>query len=717
MSTKYFKQEPQPATYMDSQTDTDKKLALKIQGWKEDSEGWVGTWEDKQDKWHKMRMRHKKTKTFPFSGCANIRMPTIETKLRKIKAAIMNVITGVRPVVQVLPSPSGSWEGAKKVEKFLDHMLMETMQIRNKMIIAIDQMLEKGFYMLKPYWKVEIVPRVETVNIDDLSDEEAQWIFAPERQDEEVVMAVAQKFSIDKSPRVSEENEAATKKAVEEFLAGAEEVEFKVQDVIYDCPDVALCSPERVYVPTTSGYDPQDCEYIIHEFLLPYDTVKANAELKGWNKLAADEIKLKHSVDLTDKTLDITKDEREGIERLQSGNNLVRVWECYCWCDINGDGVKEKAVVTVAPDFTKVLRKISLPFYSGKYPFVKLFYELTDDRWFSHRGIPEIIEDIVKEIDVQHMQKIDYGTIANTPMFTHRAGMIGKNTVQFMFGQSIPVHGMQPLQDTLSPINKHNPNVEFSYKDEQMILEGKIEELLGQVDFNLQSMINKRQPRTLGEVELQQQSMQTVFSLDSSMITEQFGKLANWCWELWCQYGDDNYEFMYFGQDAQPQQQPGQPRGKGESIKMSKEELQGKYTITIRGNDQNTNPQVRLQKAQAILADTYQAFQMGLAAPENVINARKRALQELGVSDWEEMVMPQRPPQPPPPPPDDIKFKAEDLTDAEKAQALQKRGIQPDVEGRRLNEENRRDELEFDQLEKVSATLGRDKPRNEGRKE
>ena len=248
-----------------------------------------------------------------------------------------------------------------------------------------------------------------------------------------------------------------------------------------------------------------------------------------------------------------------------------------------------------------------------------------------------------------------------------------------------------------------------------MILEGKIQELIGQVDFNLQSQINKRQPRTLGEVQLQQQSMQTVFSLDSAMVVEQFSRLANWAWELYCQYGDEQYEFMYFGDDAQPQ--PGQPQGKGETIKMDKEQLQGKYTITIRGNDQNTNPQVRLQKAQAILADTYQAFQMGLAAPENVINARKRALQELGVSDWEEMVMPQRPPQPPPPPPDDIKFKAEDLTDAEKAQALQKRGIQPDVEGRRLNEENRRNELEFEQLSKTAEVLGRDKAKNETKKE
>ena len=40
--------------------------------------------------------------------------------------------------------------------------------------------------------------------------------------------------------------------------------------------------------------------------------------------------------------------------------------------------------------------------------FVKFFYELTTDRWFAHRGIVEIAEDLIKEVDIQHNMKIDY---------------------------------------------------------------------------------------------------------------------------------------------------------------------------------------------------------------------------------------------------------------------------------------------------------------------
>ena len=86
------------------------------------------TWRANQLKWHKLRMRIKKTKSFPFHGCANLRLPTVETKLRKGKANIAKLIFGVRPVVQAVPSPSGNLQTAKKIEKFLDHLIMDVMQ-------------------------------------------------------------------------------------------------------------------------------------------------------------------------------------------------------------------------------------------------------------------------------------------------------------------------------------------------------------------------------------------------------------------------------------------------------------------------------------------------------------------------------------------------------------------------------------------------------------
>jgi len=708
---------PQPAKSM---VGGKSGVVTKIKQWQEDSENWTEAWRTSQDKWHRMRMRIKKKKNFPFAGCANLRMPTIETKIRKVKAALANVIFGIRPIVQAIPSPNGSWNTAMKIEKFLDHLIMEKMKIKSKSLIAIDQVLEKGFFLLKPHWKIEITNRIEELSLDDISLEEAMWLFDSNRTQEEAEQAIAQRLEADLSELVIENNKTEISRVTGEILSGKSEVKFELQDVLYNCPDISLCEPERVYVPTTCGFDPQSAQYLIHEFYLPLHELKSNAKHKNWSIEGVQDIENSQDVDLSDKKIDVTKDQREGIERLQSVNNLVKIWECYCWYDINNDGTEEKCVITVAPDFNKELRKITLPFYSGKFPFVKLFYELTADRWFSHRGIPELIEDIVKEIDIQHMQKVDRQTITNAPTFVYRSGMINPKTTQFIFGQGIPATGMMPLNDLIAPLNSHNPNVEFSYEREQMILETKVEELIGQVDFSLQSMINKRQPRTLGEVQMQQQNMQQVFSLDADMFRSCFSDLFNWIWDLWSQYGDDSYEFIYFGQDA---------RKGGEKIKLSREEVQGKYTISVRGNDQNTNPQIKMQKAQQIMMGSQNqiAIQMGVITPMHVANAYKRFYQELDIPNWEELVatpeqiaqmmqarQQEAKEQKMRDESDFIRLKGDDLTDGEKMQILQKRGIQPDIQGRFLNEKNRRQnedsehELQgFDMFTKLADSVGK----------
>jgi hypothetical protein len=685
-------------------------LALTIKNMVEEAAGLTASWERSNLKWHKMRMRIKKTKNFPFVGCANLRMPTIETKLRKLKAALIGVIFGIRPVVQVVPTPGGSYETALKIEKYLDHIIMDVMKLRNKAIVAIDQAIEKGFYLFKPYWKTDIMLRSETLNVEDLTVNEAMALFNPATTDDMVKQAIQQKYDVDMNPLIAKENQIELDNIVEALRAGKQNITVNFQDVLCDNPDVALCEPERIYVPTDTGYDPQGADWIVHEFYMPLETLKMNSKYKGWS--IGDIVEIEESgknppKESTtplgtgrDKEIDAEKDAREGITQLNN-TGKVTIWEFYGFYDINGDGNREKCVVTLAPDFNKVLRKITLPFYSGKFPFVKIFYELCDDRWFAHRGIPELIEDIVKEIDIQHCQKIDSQSIRNAPIFLHRAGMINKNAVQFIFGQSFPVQGLQPLNDIMAPVNMNNPNVEYSYEREQMLLEAKVEELIGQPDFTLQSMINRRQPRTLGEVQMQSQSQQVVFSLDTELQRGSFEELFNWIWDLICQYGSEDKVFGYLGKDGY------------EKITLTKEEVQNKYKITVRGNDTNSNPQVRLQKAQMILQAQSNpvAIQSGVITPANIAEGLKLFYQEMDIPNWERLVSPPQPPTPPPPGAD-IKPRFSDLTDGEQSQVLQGRGVQPDVQGRQLKsgakiqeKQKEQDGQDMDNMEKLGRLL------------
>lgn len=653
----------------------DQKLVDTIRKWRDSSRGLTSTWELNQLKWHKMRMRVKKVKNFPFVGCANFRMPTIETKLRKLKASLVNTIFGIRPVVQVIPTPSGTFDNAMKIEKFLDHLICDVTNIKQKLIITVDQALEKGWCLMKPYWCYEEVTRIEEASLSDLSVDDVMKIHSADTSTEDLANMLSQYFEVDLSDNVKNVNMTELRRVAAEIHSGTDSIKVNLQEVTKNYPDADTCMDERIYVGTDSGYDPQGCQWVIHEFFMPLDTVKKNAKIKGWDTSSVTEIWAMKQVNLNQRNIQIVKDFREGIMRLQTPDELVMIWECYCWYDINGDGEKEKCVVTIAPDFLKVLRKSTLPFYNQKWPFVKFFYELIDDRWFSHRGIPEMIEDIVKEIDIQHMQKIDSQTIRNSPMFLYRAGMINNRTVQFIFGQGLPVNGMTPLNDVMQPMNNTNAQAEFSYKDEQMILESKVEELTGQIDFTLQSMINKRQPRTLGEVNLQQQNQQLTFSLDADLFKSSAEDLFNWIWDLWCQYGDDEYEFSYFGKNGY------------EQIKLSRQEVKGKYKVQVRGNDQNTNPQVRLQKAQAVLTGMENPVlaQSGVITPMNMANALKTVYQALDLDNWQELVtfpQPKPPVQPPPP----VKINMLDLSPLEQAQVKQKYGINPDIHGAMLQQ-------------------------------
>jgi len=259
--------------------------------------------------------------------------------------------------------------------------------------------------------------------------------------------------------------------------------------------------------------------------------------------------------------------------------------------------------------------------------------------------------------------KLDAMTIRNAPMFTFRSGAVNPRLIKFIPGQAIP----RQEKDDIAPLNNANPQADFSWDREQQLLESKVSELVGQVDYSLQSMINRRQPRTAEEVAGQKNASQMVFSLDADLTIEAFSELFQWYLDLWSQYGDETKEIAYFGSDGY------------ETIKMNREEVQG-MRLVVRGNDKNTNPQTRMQTAQLILQDVYQALATGTATPMEVFNARKRFYQALGETNPEQFVKPPQPPRPQPSP-EVIKTIFDKLTPNEQIQVKQLMGIQPDVQG------------------------------------
>jgi len=542
--------------------------------------------------------------------------------------------------------------------------------------MIVDQSLEKGMELAKPFWRTQIDSRVVSVDMNDFTAEEQQAIMSLPIK--EILPVAIKRYEVDMSKLVKVDNAQSVVEALLKLKSGETKARLEFKDVIYNSVDVAVIAPDMVHVPSYSGFDPQGCDFLTHEYYLTIDAIKFRSESFGWNAKAVAELEDLKSVDIKDSQLDLSKGTREGITMLQE-DGLVKVYEYYGYEDI-GNGKAEKVLVTYAPSLNVELRKIKWETATKEYPFVKFFYELTDDRWFSHRGIPELLEDIIKEIDTQHNMKIDQQTIRNAPMFVYRSGMVNPNMVQMRPNQAIPVKGTMALGDAVQALNFHNPAVEYSYEREQQLLESKAQELLGQSDFSLQSQVNRRQPRTLGEVEMQQQAYSGIFGLDVSMYTESFSQLFNMIWELWCENGDDEYEFTYFGTQG------------AESIKLNREEIQNKYTLTVRGNDSNSNPNVKLQKSQQIMSYITNPLmlQMGVVGIPQIIQGSKEFFSALDITQAERFYNPNAQPQQPPPPPPVatlIKPKFSDLKDVEQAQVLESVGVKADMPTRGYDRE------------------------------
>jgi len=662
----------------------------------EETKANTDVWRNDHDKWYRLRFRIKKAKSFPFVGCSNLRLPTIETYIRKAKAALIGIYANIKPRMQVVPQSGEAVKSAGNVEKFLDYLADYHIMLMNKLVLCCDKMLEKGFTLMKVTWRMESRAYEEVIDAGELAPEEVDVLLNLAVPMEQILPMAIKKLDVDTSETVVEDNIVALEKGIGELRAGKTKVTVKLEDELYNAPDVYVCDPGSIYVPSDAGHDVQDLRWICEEYYESIGQLKDKARNGILDEDAVQTItdskngKPSDSTDKDeDKTIEATKDEREGIDKAGNQSEQIKIWEMYKYYSPKEGEPEQKWQFILAPDFRLILKKQVCPYDHKKYPFIRFATEIIDNRWFAPRGIPQHLEDVSKEIDAQHNQKIDNQTIRNAPMFKFRSGIVNPKLVRFIPGQGIPVYGMNPLDDSIKLMDNSNANTEFSYEREEMILKTTIQEYLGQVDYSLQSMINKRQPRTASEVGMQAQAANQVFSLDASMWTGAVADLFMQILQLCQQYMPERVYATVVGQDDL------------EPIQLSRDDIQGKYHIVCRGNDMNTNPMVRAQKS-ALRVQTLVnplMLETGVITPPNVYNILKRYMQDEGEVGWKEMITQPKPPEPPqPPPPGTIITPGYDeLTDAEQAQVLTSIGVKPDAQGRLLEKQDEREDEQHEQ--------------------
>lgn len=676
---------------------TSEELFSRLYGPVEESRTHRSVWEQRQDVYHRLRMRIRKSKTFPFTGCSNLRLPTAEKAVRKVAASRVQQTWGITPKSIAIPESVAAIESGYHIEKLLDwQMEQQIPDALTTLTICADKTSEKGFAVISPSWLMEDDSTTVTFDIGDVDPQEVETVLGMTTTPEEVAEWLGKHFDADTSETVIDENRDALLTAANAVLSGQNPVTISLKDELYNGPIWRFFDPEYVHVPTDSPINPQKCRWISLERYESIESLWVMAKRGQLDPSALEAIESDVNLSSVDqeRSSTVQKDLQEGIDRMSNASHLVEVHEWYGWVEVE-PGVVKKCFALIAPQFRRILnpggKPIPIPFKHKKYPVVRFNNEVTDDRWYSSRGWPELLEDYIKEVDTQHNQKIDQQTIRNAPMFAFRAGVVNPRLVRFVPGQGIPVPGSTPLDDALKLLNNTNLNAEFSYEREEMLLKAEIQELVGHVDFGLQSLINRRQPRTAAEVYQQSTSLGALQTLDATLWADSIGELFTQTLQLDQQYLPEEVYATLTGRDGV------------EPLHITRDEIQGKYRIRARGNSTNTNPLVReqrsMQRIQMLLNPVN--LQLGIVTFQNAFNMYRRWLLDQGELAWQQFITMPPPPPPPGPPPamTVIKPKFEDLAPGEQAQVLLSGGIQPDVEGRAAEKGQELEELAMDHPE------------------
>jgi hypothetical protein len=248
---------------------------------------------------------------------------------------------------------------------------------------------------------------------------------------------------------------------------------------------------------------------------------------------------------------------------------------------------------------------------SMKWPYHTATFEMNKRRWYSPRGVPEIIDDLESEVTWQHRQKLNRMAIANAPSFLYRQNArINPRNFTFIPGQFYPVPNPQ-----MDVVPLQVPNVQMSEEREEQVLRTWAEERLGSVDLGISSPLSSMtEPRTATEIRTISQRARASLSLRGLLFQRMMQEVYTEYFQMWHAFG--------------PQEVWIRVTGGEQPIKLTKEDLQGQFYFQPTGTIGEQDPLAEAAKAQTRIQVLAQIKQLGLSEPQFEINMGE------AVRDW-----------------------------------------------------------------------------------
>lgn len=601
-----------------------------------------------QKRAHYQRRRYSlewRSPTYPWPGSSEIVMPLIDKKIDELKPEFVNLVLASKPAVTAL-ALSQDIRNETGVELWADWLVKWGIPgYAQEVILASDDFLEIGRAIVQTswLWKTQHAPEVLTLDrlperlrqlvVVDISAKRADRLFALAQQQgvpspkiltrrefeqirEQIARIVQIEFQLDPEEPV---DQGSIDKILDWLQAGAEEpLTFFKRDVVHDVPAMTTVSPIDFVVPESTT-DIESAERMTHKMYFNRAQLLRRARDGGWDMTAVkfvtteDDKKIQrgnrpfHSRRFLEYELD--QADREGTAR--SMDQEIEVHQTCSWYTDRAGIPDRKVVVLYSPLHPdKPFKFFFWHRPSGKWPYHTATLELNKRRWYSPRGIPEIIDDLEAEITFEHRAKLNRMTIANSPSFAYRVDShIRPENFKWVPGQFYP---MRNPQVDLVPMQI--PNLDVSFEREEQILRTWAEERLGGVDFGLANPLSSlTEARTAREIGAIQDRSRRSLSLRGTLWQKMFQEVYHEMFDLWTVFGPPEVWINVTG---------------GEPIRLTKEELQGQFIFQLTGTIGERDPVLETQTALARLQTLIQIASLGIIPPEFDLNMG------VALQDW-----------------------------------------------------------------------------------
>ena len=597
--------------------------------------GWIQKCDHFRRRRYGMEFRNP---TYPWPGSSSIVPPLIDKKIDELKPQYLNLITAAHPPVTVLAVDPMSQEQAPNVELWFEWLIkFGSPRFIEEAILFIDDLLEIGRGCLKSIWHYETAPTPETIRPANLpprlrqlvvtarSEAEADAMFEASGKTAKVMTraefdekrdliqkVIQREFDLD--PEEPQDREAISE-VMRWFRAGANEpLQISKRDCRLNVPGIVAISPKDLIVPEWTT-DIEQAEFITHRMWFTPTQMRAKARNSVWDEKAVKEILERrkkrggssggsgmYDQERTDEAM------REGVSLTQ--DDQIEFNETCTWFASKENGEDTKVVILTAKDAPDVpVKMYAYQRPSGLWPHHTATFEMNKRRWYSPRGVPEKLDDLEYEIIQQKRAKLNRMTIANSPTFTYEIGSnVNPSNFRWIPGQFMAVRRQGAVQAL------EVPNLDISFDREEQILRTWAEEYLGGVDFGLNSALSSNSDsRTATEINAIQGRARQSLSLRGTLFQRCWQDVYREMFDMFIHWGDPQVYVQVTG--AQP-------------MKLTREQLQGRYEFIPTGTIGETDPVMEAQKALARITLLTQAKQAGVVGDEYDINLGQALL------DW-----------------------------------------------------------------------------------